>query len=423
MTLQELEQKIDAQIETQSLDFKADIPWDVKKLSKDILAMSNVKDGGSIIIGIKEEGTGFSKQGVCEENLKTFKIDVMKDQLLNYADPAVDINVLFLKDSDGRSFVVIKVLPFKELPIICRKSIEGEIQANTIYYRNTNRRVESAPISNSTDLRDVIELAAIKLMQKRQNFGYQISKNVRALLDEELKTIKSNSILDKIKSKCYWEILFQPLEDQKIELLKDWEVVIQKEQVKKEWYFPYIPIREDDKQGIFRNGDSYGGFSDLGARKEFWCAFKSGQFLFYSALTEDWYIEDPHFYELAEKYPSGKYVTLFTSVIHFITAAIEFLSRLSLQGFFKDGVRIKATLNNCENRQLYPDSTGRPFITPRVTHSNIIIEDEVFSFDEVSKNPLSISNTLIIKILDRFGYNPDSASVMVDQDKYLSGKI
>lgn len=422
MTLQEFEQKLDAQIETQSLDFKADIPWDVKKLSKDILAMSNVRDGGAIIIGVQEDATGFSKQGVCEANLKTFKIDVMKDQLLNYADPAVDINLFTLTDLEEKKFIVIKVLPFKEVPIISRKSIEGEIQANVIYYRNTNRRIESAPISNSTDLREIIELAAIKLMQKRKDFGYQASDDTKILLDTELNKIESNPTLDKIKSMGYWEITFQPSINQKIELLKTWEDVIKKEQVKKDWYFPYIPVIENDDQGILRTGDYFGSYYDLGCRKEFWVAFKSGQFVLYSALTEDWYHEDRHFYELANTYPSGKYVTLYTSIIYFITSAIEFLSRLMSHGFFKEGVRVKASLKNVKNRQLFPDSSGRRlFVIPKITQSTEISDDQTFSADEVVRNSISISNKLIIKVFDSFGYNPDANSIIVEQDKYLSG--
>jgi hypothetical protein len=68
-----------------------------------------------------------------------------------------------------------------------------------IYYRNSNRRIESAPISNSNDLRDLIELAASKKMKSFQKLGLTIAQsedpkrlridiisNDKRKLDEEL---------------------------------------------------------------------------------------------------------------------------------------------------------------------------------------------------------------------------------------------
>jgi len=63
------------------------------------------------------------------------------------------------------------VYEFDELPVVCRKD-SRDSQKGKIYYRSRHRRVESSAVSNSYDMRDLLDRATFKLMIKRQTQGY-----------------------------------------------------------------------------------------------------------------------------------------------------------------------------------------------------------------------------------------------------------
>ena len=92
MTSKELQEYIEGQAESQTLDFKDDCHWNAATYARDLLAMANVKDVGKMIIGV-EEKLRFRAVGVSTHNTATYKIDLMKDQMRKYADPYVDFSV------------------------------------------------------------------------------------------------------------------------------------------------------------------------------------------------------------------------------------------------------------------------------------------------------------------------------------------
>jgi predicted HTH transcriptional regulator len=61
MNTQELEQILEGGTETQRIEFKGACDWSVRLLAKDILALSNVRDGGYIVVGVEDET--FNRQG------------------------------------------------------------------------------------------------------------------------------------------------------------------------------------------------------------------------------------------------------------------------------------------------------------------------------------------------------------------------
>ena len=152
-------------------------------MAKDILAMSNIQDGGVLLIGI--EDNTFVRQGVSEAQRITFDFDTMRDQMARYADPHVDFRVSYPTDEGGLRFVAIEVSQFAEVPVICR-SDGPDLRAGVVYYRNRNRRWESAPISNSFDMRELLDLAAALRMQKLQRVGLVAQAPADVRFDEEL---------------------------------------------------------------------------------------------------------------------------------------------------------------------------------------------------------------------------------------------
>lgn len=158
--------------ETPTIEIKAAGPWSAPLLAKDILAMSNVRDGGHIIIGL-EDGT-FERQGLTPEQRATYDINRMRDQMAKFADPKVVFVVEFPKDVAGKEYAVIRVLPFDEVPVICAVDA-ADLLKGRLYYRNTNGKVESAPVSNAHDMRDIITTAAQRLMRRLSAAGFTVT--------------------------------------------------------------------------------------------------------------------------------------------------------------------------------------------------------------------------------------------------------
>ena len=190
MKIEEFERLIEGETETQKIEFKESCPWNKNSLAKDILAFSNVRGGGHIVIGIREIEGGIERQGISNKHLATYNFETMLDQLSAYADPRIDIALDLVEDVENKKkYLVITIKEFHDIPVICKKG-GTEINKGIIYYRNTDRRPESAPVSNSTDMRDIIELAAVKMRKRFRELGLAPERKDEELFDKELEELE-----------------------------------------------------------------------------------------------------------------------------------------------------------------------------------------------------------------------------------------
>jgi hypothetical protein len=156
--------------ESRNVDAKAPMEWDGREqsasLTKDIMALSNCKDGGVLVIGKKEESPGkFALLGVSEGQATSFDTTKVATWVNNRCDPAVQV-VCHRVTHEGKIFVVITVKEFEDIPTICTRAYQPEggkefvLRSGTVYVRTAN--AESAPLSSGGQLRQLIGLATVK---------------------------------------------------------------------------------------------------------------------------------------------------------------------------------------------------------------------------------------------------------------------
>lgn len=169
MTSEELEKHLEGARETPNLEFKAAIPWSRDTFVKDILAMSNVIDGGMIIVGVEDKT--FVRQGLSPELITTYDIDVMRDGIAPFADPRAVFDLSIVSDGSGKQYAVISVYPFDDLPVICRRD-GADVQAGTIYVRSRDKRPQSARVASSSEMREIVERASVLSARRLKKIGF-----------------------------------------------------------------------------------------------------------------------------------------------------------------------------------------------------------------------------------------------------------
>ena len=167
---EDLEFYIQHRKEERYLEYKCSMMWTGNattkvKVAKAMMAMSNLRNGGVIVIGMKEVRKGvFKPDGMTVGQVMSFSHDDIAQWVNDYAVPAVQFTVEPFTH-DENQFVIIQVREFDSAPTICRKQktpAGGEtLKIGAIYYRS-NRKNESAPISSDEDMRELITLAVDK---------------------------------------------------------------------------------------------------------------------------------------------------------------------------------------------------------------------------------------------------------------------
>lgn len=134
------------------------------KVVRGILAMANRRDGGTVIVGVKEESSTLALEGLSPEQQSTWKHDHLADAIAEYADPRAEFDSYAL-DVDGHCLLVIGVREFRDVPVICKRALGDDkrslLRDGAVYVRS-NRKPESREIANFDETRELLELATDK---------------------------------------------------------------------------------------------------------------------------------------------------------------------------------------------------------------------------------------------------------------------
>lgn len=169
MTNSEFQEIVSLGQEGMSTEFKTAHPWAgdefKSKIAKSILGFSNVRDGGRIIIGAAElEDNTYKFIGMEDADIKTWCYDDVAAFVSNYADPFVNFSIEQVP-FDGKIFVVVTISEFSELPVVCKQNGKANLRKGAIYTR-TRRIPETAEVPSQTEMREILDLAAVKLARK-----------------------------------------------------------------------------------------------------------------------------------------------------------------------------------------------------------------------------------------------------------------
>lgn len=161
--------------EERNIEYKQSISWDnvhwKAKLTKTIIALSNLTDGGFIVIGVKDQT--WEAEGMKNADFDSFNQDDVQSYVNAHVKPYAQFTLSKIENK-GKKFIVLQIKEFDLYPVVCSQSGQdagkGELQEG-VFYTRPPRKIESAPIKDIPELEEVISLAVDKwqLHQKQRN--------------------------------------------------------------------------------------------------------------------------------------------------------------------------------------------------------------------------------------------------------------
>lgn len=161
---------LDTPNERRAVEFKPSLPWrriddsatghKLQEVIRSILGMSNIRDGGLIILGIeKDRVTGnYTLKGMQRRHLQTYDSDHIYQIIRNFSTPESKFEVINV-EFKGMFFIIFDVQAFLFSPVICvnKKVNIRKLENSVIYIRN--HKPETKKITEPSEMQELINLA------------------------------------------------------------------------------------------------------------------------------------------------------------------------------------------------------------------------------------------------------------------------
>lgn len=240
--------------------------------------------------------------------------------------------------------------------------------------------------------------------------------------------ISESDVLQRLKSRGYWEIEIRPTvyKQDRLSFPKCREIVESCQVRLRGWYYPHIPQHEFGE--VFTGDDFVEGLVDSPKHCEVWRMYRSGQFIHYLNFWEDWIGYSPYNYEVVTdreyKLPNVKEILM---TLYTVTEIFTFASRLASNKLFDKRLHISLKLNNTNNRSLIfgESSFQRALYEDYNCKINEMNIERDLLVDDVLKNFPQLAMDVVEEIFHKFNWHSkDIKSVLKnDQEEFLKGLV
>jgi hypothetical protein len=167
-----------------------------------------------------------------------------------------------------------------------------------------------------------------------------------------------STLLQKLKSKGYWEFVIRPVifKPDAIESFDECHRIIRENKVSlRGWDFPHYPSNSSEctnNVGFIECGTDWSYFV------EYWRFYQSAQFVFLKGCWEDWHEQATGLFAPRLRIEPNTSISLL-NIVYTTTEAYEFAARLAVRGVLGAKCVIEIFLHNCKNRRLVTLEPGR----------------------------------------------------------------
>lgn len=368
MTSEELERLIALRHETRNIEFKSAGPCSKAKehrpylarVVQALLALSNIQDGGFVLIGVKDDGT---VTGWRDGELSTWVHGHLADRVAQYVDPHVSFTLQHVvHEPTGHTVVVLTVSEFDDIPVFCRKAHPGTLEEGGLYVRPLSK-VESAEVARSEDLRAIIELAVDKRLARwhrmNQLAGVAIPSTSTPDTPHDAMYMKqalglsegeASQVVQQARSRGHFEVVFHPVEFRAARLpTSELEPALRAAAVRlRGWEFPFF----DGHTDLVRDAGFIEHRIDWERYVEAWRFYRSGLFTQVQAMESEWEERvEPLF---GQPLLRGQSRLEIVDAIYTVAEMFTFAERLSRRKeFAADPHALCITARGLEDRWLY----------------------------------------------------------------------